>query len=387
MQSRMAETPRLTTKADTLLMGQERERREVVELLIREVRPNRQQPRTAFAQASLDELAESIRLHGVLEPIIVRAIPLTAYEGSGRQYELIAGERRWRAATLAGRATIPALVLPETTTDQATLELAITENLQREDLHPLDEASAFGRMQRELGYSYAQIAERLGKSKGYVQNRLRLLQLDAELQQLVTERPDTLTHVYELARVSDQAQRRTLIEAVRASTISLAETRARVQAILSPPPVPESAPGEPKSYLHKYDSDVLHEDTPPETAPGEPKSYLHKYDSDVLHEDTPPETAPGEPKSYLHKYDSDVLHEDTALGGSASTATSASLSQDERTALVAASAKVERYLADLALLSAADWAVLGPLAIRLSDLLRQVERAGDAARSVTTPDP
>jgi ParB family chromosome partitioning protein len=362
MQSRMAETPRLTTKADTLLMGQERERREVVELLIREVRPNRQQPRTAFAQASLDELAESIRLHGVLEPIIVRAIPLTAYEGSGRQYELIAGERRWRAATLAGRATIPALVLPETTTDQATLELAITENLQREDLHPLDEASAFGRMQRELGYSYTQIAERLGKSKGYVQNRLRLLQLDAELQQLVTERPDTLTHVYELARVTDQAQRRTLIEAVRASTISLAETRARVQAILSPPPVPESAPGEPKSYLHKYDSDVLHEDTPPETAPGEPKSYLHKYDSDVL-------------------------HEDTALGGSASTATSASLSQDERTALVAASAKVERYLADLALLSAADWAVLGPLAIRLSDLLRQVERAGDAARSVTTPDP
>ena len=83
------------------------------------------------------------------------------------------------------------------------IELAITENLQREDLHPLDEAMAFGRMQTELGYSYAQIAERLGKSKGYVQNRMRLLQLEEDLQLLVAERPDTLKHVSEIAKVSD----------------------------------------------------------------------------------------------------------------------------------------------------------------------------------------
>jgi ParB/RepB/Spo0J family partition protein len=207
--------------------------------------------------------ADSIRLHGVLEPIIVREIALTAYEGHGRQYELIAGERRWRAAIRAQLEAIPALVLPETTSDQSALELAITENLQREDLHPLDAALAFGRMQRELGYSYAQIADRLGKSKGYVQNRLRLLQLDEELQLLVAERPDTLSHVYELAKLKQIEQRRALIEAVRTDMLSFAETRARVQALLTAaedalPPLPSSEVGEAESYLHRYDSDTIH---------------------------------------------------------------------------------------------------------------------------------
>ncbi|NTU84520.1 MAG: hypothetical protein HGA45_35020 [Chloroflexales bacterium] len=89
-------------------------------------------------------------------------------------------------------------------------------------------------MQRDLGYSYAQIAGRLGKSKGYVQNRMRLLQLDADLQQIVAERPDTLSHAYELAKVADPQQRRALIDVVRRDALSLAEARARVQAALTP---------------------------------------------------------------------------------------------------------------------------------------------------------
>ena len=356
MQGRMAETPRATSKADTLLMGQERGRHDVVDLLIREVMPNRQQPRTSFARERMDELADSIRLHGVLEPIIVRVIALTAYEGSGRQYELIAGERRWRASALAGRETIPALVLPETTTDQTTLELAITENLQREDLHPIDEAVAFGRMQRELGYSYAQIAERLGKSKGYVQNRLRLLQLDEDLQQLVAERPDTLSHVYELAKVIDQTQRRTLIDAVRSDMLSFAETRMCVQAILSPQ---SASAGEGESYLRKYDSDELHE---------EALTTAGHMRGESVGAVSGQETAPA------------------TLGASQSMPRSASLSQRERAALAAATTKVERYLDDLALLTDVDWAVLGPLALRLSDLLRQVGRAQAAARDTNAPD-
>ncbi len=351
MQDRKLETPRVVTQIDAALMGQERTRREVVELLLDEVMPNRQQPRTAFADESLSELAASIQLHGVLEPIIVREIPLTAYEGHGRQYELIAGERRWRAATRAGSRTIPALVFPEATTNQVAFELAITENLQREDLHPLDEALAFGRMQRELDYSYAQIAERLGKSKGYVQNRMRLLQLDADLQQLVTNRPDTLAHVYELAKLTDLEQRRRLIDAVRQDALTLAETRARVQALLNP------TPDRDESYLRKYDSDIFHE-----TNGAEP----------------PVATAKGR--------QSDADARPSAASAAGHTRAQVALTPRERAALVDASAKVAHYLDDLSLLSEQDWAVLSPLALRLSDLLRQVGRARSVARSADSPD-
>jgi ParB family chromosome partitioning protein len=334
MQSRKPETTRSSAQTDATLMGQERGRREVVELLLREVMPNRQQPRATFDEESLRELAASIELHGVLEPIIVREIPLTSYEGYGRHYELIAGERRWRAGTLAGITTIPALVLPEGTTDQAALELAITENLQREDLHPIDEAIAFGRMQRDLGYSFAQIAERLGKSKGYVQNRMRLLQLDVDLQQLVKERPDTLSHVYELAKVVEPEQRRALIDAVSREGLSLTETKARVQEILSPPV------GEDESYLHKYDRE-------------------HNHPSE--------ETRQGSSGS--------------ARSIRSGQAAGMALTPRERAALVATAVKVERFLDNPDLLSEEDWAVLSPLARRLADLMREVGQARDGERA------
>jgi ParB family transcriptional regulator, chromosome partitioning protein len=124
--------------------------------------------------------------------------------------------------------------------------------LQREDLHPLDEAMALGRMHSDLGYSYAQIGERLGKSKGYVQNRMRLLQLGEDLQQLVAERSDTLKHVSEIARITDTKDRAALIEAVRTDALSFAMTQARVQALLEPPPQSVD------SYSREYDSDRKH---------------------------------------------------------------------------------------------------------------------------------
>lgn len=318
MSDRKAETPRVAARIDAALMGYERDRREVVELLLDEVMPSRQQPRQSFDQAGLAELAESIKLHGVLEPVIVRAIPLTFYEGGGRQYELVAGERRWRASALAQRRTIPALVLPETTSDQTVLELAIIENLQREDLHPLDEAAAFGRMQADLHYSYTEIAERVGKSKGYVQNRLRLLQLGDDLRQLVAERPDTLTHVYELAKISDPAQRKPLIAAVLGEGLSFAETRGRVQAILSS--LAEGSDTRQASRL------------PSESGRGERL---------------------GAGESYLYKYGQE-------FGG---------LSPRDRSALSAASARVEQLLNNPGELSAGDWALLEKLALHLSALL------------------
>lgn len=330
MSDRKAETPRFATHVDTALMGFERERREVVELLIDEVMPNRQQPRQSFEHASLVELADSIRLHGVLEPVLVRAIPLTLYEGSGRQYELIAGERRWRGAALADRRTIPALVLPETTSDQTTLELAIIENLQRENLHPLDEAAAFGRMQSDLGYSYAQIAERLGKSKGYVQNRLRLLGLDEELRLLILERPDTLIHVYELAKVVDLAQRQPLIEAVRSESLSFAQTRQRVQALLNPTSQPVGA-------------SLVESEQPEQEVLGRGDPYSSEYDRRG-------ERGEG---SYLYKYDQ-------GLSG---------LSPRERSTVSAISARIEQLLDNVPQLGPADWALLEKLALGLSALL------------------
>lgn len=132
---------------------------------------NPDQPRKHFAEDQLNELKESILAHGVLEPVIVRPV-----EG---RYELVVGERRWRAAQLAGLETIPAAV--RTLTDKETMELALVENLQREDLNPIEEAEAYKRLMDEFGLTQEQVAERVGKKRSTIANRLRLLDMEAEL--------------------------------------------------------------------------------------------------------------------------------------------------------------------------------------------------------------
>ena len=126
---------------------------------IERIEPNPEQPRMVFEQDALDELAASIREHGVLQPILVRP-------RGPNTYQIVAGERRWRASKLAGLATIPALI--EDIDDDTALEIAIIENLQREDLTPLDEAAMFDRMIRQHGYSIRKLADKLGKDKGYL---------------------------------------------------------------------------------------------------------------------------------------------------------------------------------------------------------------------------
>src|SRR5678816_3588487 len=136
----------------------------------------------------LEELAASIREHGVLQPILVRPL-------ADNEFQLIAGERRWRASMAAGMATIPALV--EDIDDDTALEISIIENLQREDLSPLDEAAMYDRMVREHGYSVRRLAQKLGKDKGYLENRMRLADAPEEIRELVSLRKDTLSHAYE----------------------------------------------------------------------------------------------------------------------------------------------------------------------------------------------
>jgi ParB family chromosome partitioning protein len=363
-------TPRAT---DTALLGAERGRQEILDLLLREIMPNRFQPRTRPNTESLNELADSIRQHGVLEPVLVRPIPLTEYAGAGCRYELIAGERRWRASMLADQTTIPARVLGESTDDRAMLELAITENLQREDLHPLDEAAGFGQMHTTLGYSYAQIAERLGKSKGYVQNRMRLLQLDADLRQLVADRPDTLGHVYELTRVTDATERAALIAAVRDDALSRAATRARVQALLDRPvsPLPANDPSLPHDApgnVHPAtaaDAPYVQPDTREDDLPGEAGDAA----DDLVHAADPGRAADAAPPQ---------MFESPAPSFAPTSAADATrLTARERSALNSVAAKIERILANPTRLSLDDLEVLGPLTLRLNELLRQVGMVQD----------
>ncbi len=181
---------------------------------------NPEQPRLAFDEATLEELAASILEHGVLQPILVRP------RDDGR-YQLIAGERRWRASRIAGMATIPALV--EDIDDDTALEISIIENLQREDISVLDEAAMYDRMIREHGYSIRRLADKLGKDKGYLENRLRLADAPPEVRELVSLRKDTLSHAYELMKVTDPKKRKKLAGQVARNELSLVKLRERIE--------------------------------------------------------------------------------------------------------------------------------------------------------------
>jgi ParB family chromosome partitioning protein len=184
------------------------------------IEPNPDQPRMVFDEDALHELAASIREHGVLQPILVRPL------GDNR-YQLIAGERRWRASREAGQATIPALV--EEIDDDTALEISIIENLQREDLNPLEEAAMYERMVHEHGYSIRKLADKLGKDKGYLENRLRLADAPEEVRELVSLRKDTLSHAYELMKVADPKKRRKLAAQVASGELSLVKLRQRIE--------------------------------------------------------------------------------------------------------------------------------------------------------------
>jgi ParB family chromosome partitioning protein len=181
--------------------------------------PSPDQPRLAMDQDSLDDLAASVREHGILQPILVRP-------GAGARYQIVAGERRWRAARIAGLELIPALI--QELDDETALEISIIENLQREDLSPLDEALMYERMIHEHGYSVRRLAQKVGKDKGYLENRLRLADAPAEVRELVSVRKDTLSHAYELMKVQDPRRRKRLAAQVARGELSLVKLRERI---------------------------------------------------------------------------------------------------------------------------------------------------------------
>ena len=185
------------------------------ELPVGKILPNPAQPRLSYEEDSLTDLADSIREHGVLQPILVRP--------NGAKFELIAGERRWRASGMAGRDTIPAIVVDF---DESTaLEVSIIENLQREDVTPLEEAAMFRKMTETFGYSVRQLAQKVGKDKGYIENRLRLSDAPADIRELLSLRKDTISHAYELMKIGDERKRRRLAKRIVAGDLTLARLR------------------------------------------------------------------------------------------------------------------------------------------------------------------
>ena len=167
---------------------------EIREIPINKLRVNPYQPRKTFNQESLQELAESIKEHGVIQPIIVKK--------SIKDYEIVAGERRFRASRLAGKETIPAIV--KNFTDEQMMEIAVLENLQRENLNSIEEALAYETLMKNLNLTQEQLSKRVGKSRSYITNILGLLTLPEEVKELVKQEKITTSHARTLSKLEDK---------------------------------------------------------------------------------------------------------------------------------------------------------------------------------------
>jgi ParB family chromosome partitioning protein len=203
-----------------------------LEVEVDRLRPNRFQPRAAVDHDRLQELARSIRANGVIQPIVARR--------AGEAYEIVAGERRWRAAQLAGLARVPVIV--RSIPDEQLLATALIENIQREDLNPIEEANAYRRLIDEFRLTQEQVADAVGKDRSSVANYLRLLKLSAEIQAEVAAGRLSMGHARALLSLTDGAAQRRVAREVVARGLSVRETEALVKRLAAPPRAAAAAP-------------------------------------------------------------------------------------------------------------------------------------------------
>ncbi|HSW12374.1 MAG TPA: ParB/RepB/Spo0J family partition protein [Solimonas sp.] len=203
---------------------------ELREIALDRLAPGQHQPRRHFDDEALTSLADSIRAQGVVQPIVVRPV-------GGDRYEIIAGERRWRAARLAGLKQIPAVI--RSMDDRGAMAVALVENIQRADLNPLEEAEALHKLIAECGLTHEACAEAVGKSRAAVSNLLRLMELDPEVQELVRERRLSFGHAKVLLAVQG-ARQCSLAKMVAEQHLSVRQTEALVHA--QPQQKPKAAP-------------------------------------------------------------------------------------------------------------------------------------------------
>lgn len=192
----------------------------VTEIKLDEIRPNPYQPRKHFNEEALNELAESIKQQGVFQPVIIRRSTI-------KGYELIAGERRVRASRLAGKSTIPAIV--RDIDDVQMIEIAVIENLQREDLSPLEEAEAYSMLMENLSLTQAEVADRIGKSRPYIANYLRLLQLPDTIKEYVNEEKLSMGQARTILGLKDKSQMIKLADKVIKENLTVRQLEELVQ--------------------------------------------------------------------------------------------------------------------------------------------------------------
>ncbi len=202
--------------------------------------PNPRQPRVHIDDARLDELAQSIRANGVIQPIVVRRVADDGDREQGSRYEIVAGERRWRASQRAGLLKVPVAV--RDVPDDKLLEVALIENIQREDLNPIEEAQAYRRLTDELQLSQETIATQVGKDRATIANYMRLLRLPAEVRTALSEGALTMGHAKALLSLTDEAAQRRVGRDVIARGLSVRETEALVRSGTTPKPDATPAP-------------------------------------------------------------------------------------------------------------------------------------------------
>lgn len=213
---------------------------ELLEIDIDLIDPNNAQPRTNFNEERLEELAQSIRSNGIVQPLLVRR--------RGARYQLVAGERRWRAAQRAGLQRVPAVVrdIP----DDKLLELALIENIQRQELNAIEEAHAYKRLIETLGLTQEVVAQRVGRDRSFVTNYLRLLRLPEDIQRLVEEDKITMGHARALLGVDDTDIQRRIAQNIIEQSLSVRETERAIKRIIAgasptvatqPPPARDDA--------------------------------------------------------------------------------------------------------------------------------------------------
>lgn len=230
----------LEPKKDAVLLEDERrhigknnENQAVFQIEVDKIKPNPHQPRRNFTEESLRELALSIREFGIIQPLVVTKIVRDGDAGTTVEYELIAGERRLRAAKSAGLRTVP-VIISNSSEDLEKFELAIIENIQRADLNPIESARAFARLQDEFRMTQREIAARLGKSREVVANSIRLLNLPSEIQDAVSTGKVGESQARLLLSIDDIPSQRKFFQEILQNNLSVREIRSRVKKINSP---------------------------------------------------------------------------------------------------------------------------------------------------------
>lgn len=188
---------------------------------LKELRPNPYQPRRAFDENGLNELAESIREHGIIQPLIVRK--------SIKGYDIVAGERRYRAAKIAGLKQVPVMI--RELTDRDMMQIALIENLQRENLNPIEEAAAYRKLMKEMDLTQDELSKKLGKSRPHIANYLRLLQLDKKVRTLIAEGKLSMGHGKALAGLKDKKKMPAVVDKVLKDQLNVRALEALIQKL------------------------------------------------------------------------------------------------------------------------------------------------------------